>query len=66
MATSISMKNGVFDGSYYATGMYRLFNKDPMVFDHSMELTWHNGQSGQNTPPGAVNVSAIVFYYLDH
>jgi Protein of unknown function (DUF2961)/Collagen triple helix repeat (20 copies) len=60
------MKNGVFDGSFYATGMYRLFNKDPMVFDQSMQLTWHNGQSGQSTPPGAVNISAIVFYYLDH
>jgi hypothetical protein len=59
------MKNGAFDGNYYATGMYRLFNKDPMVFDQSMQLTWHNGQAGQNTPPGAVNVSAIVFYYLD-
>jgi hypothetical protein len=60
------MKNGPFDSSYYATGMYRLFNKDPMVFDQSVQLTWHNGQSGQNTPPGAVNISAIVFYYLDH
>jgi hypothetical protein len=60
------MKNGPFDGSYYATGMYRLFNKDPMVFDQSIQITWHNGQSGQNTPPGAVNASAIVFYYLDH
>jgi hypothetical protein len=60
------MKNGPFDGSFYATGMYRLFNKDPMVFDQSVELTWHNGQSGQNTPPPAVNMSAIVFYYLDH
>ena len=60
------MKNGIFDSSFYATGMYRLFNKDPMVFDQSMQLTWHNGQSGQATPPGAVNISAIVFYYLDH
>ena len=60
------MKNGAFDGSYYATGMYRLFNKDPMVFDQSFKLTWRNGQTGQGTPPGAVNVSAIVFYYLDH
>jgi Protein of unknown function (DUF2961)/Collagen triple helix repeat (20 copies) len=60
------MKNGTFDSSYYATGMYRLFNKDPMVFDQSIELTWHNGQSGQATPPGPVNMSAIVFYYLDH
>ncbi len=59
------MKNGVFDSSFFATGMYRLFNKDPMVFDQSFRLTWHNGQSGQAAAPGAVNVSAIVFYYLD-
>jgi hypothetical protein len=59
------MKNGAFDGSYYATGMYRLFNKDPMVFDQSIQIVWHNGQTGQNTPPGSVNLSAIVFYYLD-
>jgi hypothetical protein len=60
------MKNGSFDSTYYATGMYRLFNKDPMVFDQSVKLTWHNGEAGQNTPPPAVNMSAIVFYYLDH
>jgi hypothetical protein len=59
------MKNAVFDGNFYATGMFRLFHKDPMVFDQSLQLTWHNGQAGQNTPPGTVNVSAIVFYYLD-
>jgi hypothetical protein len=59
------MKNGIFDSNSYATGMYRLFNKDPMVFDQSIKLTWHNGQSGQSTPPGPVNLSAIVFYYLD-
>jgi hypothetical protein len=58
-------KNGTFDGSSYATGMYRLFNKDPMVFDQSFKLTWHNGQAGQSTPPGPVNLSSIVFYYLD-
>jgi hypothetical protein len=59
------LKNGPFDNSAYATGMYRLFNKDPMVFDQSFKLTWHNGQSGQGTPPGPVNMSSIVFYYLD-
>jgi hypothetical protein len=57
------MKNGVFAGGSYATGMYRLFNKDPMVFDQSMKLTWHNGQAGQGPPPGPVNMSSIVFYY---
>lgn len=60
------IKNGILDTNYYATGMYRLFNKDPMVFDQSMKLTWHNGQTGEGVPPGVVNVSAIVFYYLDH
>jgi hypothetical protein len=60
------MKNGIFDSSFYATGMYRLFNKDPMVFDQSMQITWHNGQVGQAAAPAPVNVSAIVFYYLDH
>jgi hypothetical protein len=59
------MKNGIFDGSYTATGMYRLFQKDPLVFDQSMQIVWHNGQAGQNTPPGSVYLSAIVFYYLD-
>ena len=59
------MKNGMFDNVAYATGMYRLFNKDPLVFDQSMQITWHNGSAGQSTPPGAVNLSAIVFYYLD-
>ena len=60
------MKNGVFSGSYYATGMYRLFNKDPMVFDSSYKLTWHNGQLNQSSPPGPVLMSSIVFYYLDN
>lgn len=59
------MKNGPFAGAFYATGMYRLFNKDPMVFDSSFKLTWHNGQVNQNTPPGATQISSIVFYYLD-
>jgi len=59
------MKNGPFAGAFYATGMYRLFNKDPMVFDSSFKLTWHNGQMNQNTPPGATQISSIVFYYLD-
>lgn len=59
------IKNGSFGGSYYATGTYRLFNKDPMVFDTSFKLTWHNGHINQGIPPGTVNVSAIVFYYLD-
>ncbi|MDQ6677213.1 MAG: DUF2961 domain-containing protein [Acidobacteriota bacterium] len=60
------MKNGAFGGSYYATGMYRLFNKDPMVFDTAFKLTWHNGQVNQAVPPGPVLLSAIVFYYLDN
>ncbi len=60
------MKNGLFAGAYYATGMYRLFNKDPMIFDSSFKLTWHNGQLNQNTPPGDVLMSSIVFYYLDN
>lgn len=60
------MKNGVFSGSYYGTGMYRLFNKDPMVFDSAFKLTWHNGQVNQGTPPGPVLMSSIVFYYLDN
>ena len=60
------MKNGAFSGSYFATGMYRLFNKDPMVFDSSYKLTWHNGQLNQSSPPGPVFMSSIVFYYLDH
>jgi hypothetical protein len=60
------IKNGSFaGGTGYATTMYRLFNKDPMVFDQSVRLTWNNGSAGQATPPGTVNLSAIVFYYLD-
>jgi len=59
------MKNGPFAGSLYATGMYRLFNKDPMVFDSAYKLTWHNGQVNQGTPPGSTMISSIVFYYLD-
>ena len=61
------MKNGPFGGSLYATGMYRLFNKDPMVFDSAFKLTWHNGQLNQgNIPPGPTQISAIVFYYTDN
>lgn len=59
------IKNGSFAGSYYATGAYRLFNKDAMAFDSSFKLTWHNGHVNQGPPPGTVNVSSIVFYYLD-
>jgi len=59
------MKAGPFAGSLFATGMYRLFNKDPMVFDSAYKLTWHNGQVNQGTPPGATLISSIVFYYLD-
>ncbi len=59
------MKNGTFAGSLYATGMYRLFNKDPMLFDSAYKLTWHNGQVSQGTPPGTTQISSIVFYYLD-
>ncbi len=60
------VKNGTFGGgAYYATSMYRLFQKDPMVFDSSFKLTWHNGQANQAPSPGAVNLSSIVFYYLD-
>jgi len=60
------MKNGMFAGSLYATGMYRLFNKDPMLFDSAYKLTWHNGQVSQGTPPGTTQISSIVFYYLDN
>lgn len=60
------IKNGTFAGAYYATGMYRLFNKDPMTFNQNFKLTWHNGHVNQGVPPGTVNVSAIVFYYLDN
>jgi hypothetical protein len=61
------MKNGPFSGVFYATGMYRLFNKDPMVFDSAFKLTWHNGQANQgNNPPGPTLISTIVFYYTDN
>jgi hypothetical protein len=59
------IKNGTFAGSLFATGMYRLFHKDPVTFNSSFKLTWHNGHVNQGTPPGTVNVSSIVFYYLD-
>ncbi len=60
------IKNASFGGSFYATGVYRLFNKDPMIFDQSYKLTWHNGHVNQGSvPPGTVNLSTIVFYYLD-
>lgn len=60
------IKNGSFaGGAGYATTMYRIFERDPMVFDQSIRLTWNNGSAGQGTPPGPVNLSAIVFYYLD-
>jgi hypothetical protein len=60
------VKNSTFlGGALYATGMYRLFNKDPLVFDSSFKMTWHNGQVNQANPPGPVNMSTIVFYYLD-
>jgi Protein of unknown function (DUF2961)/Collagen triple helix repeat (20 copies) len=61
------LKNGLFaGGAAYATTMYRLFNKDPMVFDQSFQLTWNNGAPGQGSvPPGSVNISTIVFYYVD-
>ena len=60
------MKLGSFAGAYFATGMYRLFNKDPMLFDSAYKLTWHNGQVNQGVAPGNTLISSIVFYYLDH
>ena len=58
----IPMNRPYQDG--FVTGMYRFFRKDPLPFDESVRFTWSNGQQGEAVTP-AVNVSALVFYYLD-
>lgn len=63
-------QNGMFSTNNYAqrlwgTGMYRLFRKDPLIFNSGCKLTIFNGQAGQAGTPPAVSVSAIVFGHMD-
>gem|GEM_PF-5529676 len=58
--------NGNGTGPHFAVTAYRIFSKEPMIFDTSARLTWHNGQVNQgSSPPGTTSASAIVTYYLD-
>lgn len=48
----------------FSTAAYRFhypFSRLP--FQSSAKLTWHNGQSGQGTPPGSVTILSLVTYW---
>ena len=58
--------NGTGTGPHFAVTAYRIFDREPMIFDSAARLTWHNGQINQgSSPPGPTKASAIVTYYLD-
>lgn len=54
--------NRVFNSTYFGTGMFRRFVKDPLCFDATATFTIYNGESGQSTPP-TVNCAAMIEYY---
>jgi hypothetical protein len=47
-----------------STSMYRVFEKDPIPFDKSLRVVWHNGQKGQGDVPGTTYVDAQSVVYL--
>jgi hypothetical protein len=46
------------------TSAYRIFAKDPIPFDESLRIVWHNGQRGQGDVPGTTVVDAQSVVYL--
>jgi hypothetical protein len=46
------------------TSAYRVFAKDPIPFDESLRIVWHNGQGGQGEVPGTTVVDAQSVLYL--
>jgi hypothetical protein len=46
------------------TSAYRVFAKDPIPFDESLRVVWHNGQAGQGDVPGTTVVDAQSVVYL--
>jgi hypothetical protein len=47
----------------YATGEFRFFNKDPMIFNSTASVVFINGQSGESSAPGTITISALVLWY---
>jgi len=43
---------------------YRVFEKDPVTFDESIRVVWHNGQHGQGDVPGTTILDAQSVVYL--
>jgi hypothetical protein len=53
-------------GNQFCVTMYRFFDRDPVIFNQSCKFTICNGQQsqGDGTSPPAINVAALVSYYL--
>lgn len=52
------------DNPDHTSSAYRVFAKDPIVFDKSLRILWHNGQQGQGEVPGTTVVDAQSVVYL--
>ena len=49
-----------------AWGGYRIFKRDPMIFNASAQFSIINGQSGEGaSAPPTINAAAVAFYHLD-
>ena len=47
-----------------ATSAFRIFFKDPILFDKSLRIIWHNGQPGQGEVKGTTTLDVQSVVYL--
>lgn len=52
------------DNTERRTSAYRIFAKDPITFNESLRIVWHNGQQGQGDVPGTTIIDAQSVVYL--
>ncbi len=50
----------------HQVGFYRMFIRDPIVFDMSMTILWQNGQEQQFVPVVNTRMRTCVLYYTDN
>lgn len=53
------------DSAGFESSAYRIFAKDPILFDRELRVVWHNGQRGQGEVPGTTTIDSQAIVYLE-